>query len=148
MAGPAVVVAAGVATAVIAIRSNDGVVADDYYRQGLAINRALERERRAKDLAVAATLQVNEDAKRARVVLAAHARAPAMLRLWLIHPTRAGEDQLVALSPVGPGIFEGPIGPVRAGRWGVRLEDDAGTWRLEGEWRTGMGRVTLGDVDG
>ena len=43
MAGPLVVVAASLASAWIAVKSDDGVVADDYYKQGLAINRKLPR---------------------------------------------------------------------------------------------------------
>ena len=47
MAGPAVVVVAGVVTAWIAFSGADGLVADDYYKQGLAINKVLAREQRA-----------------------------------------------------------------------------------------------------
>ena len=46
MAGPAIVVVAGFATLAIAVKTDDGLVADDYYKQGLAINRVL-RARRA-----------------------------------------------------------------------------------------------------
>lgn len=39
--GPAVVVVACIATIVIAVRSPDPVVADDYYRRGIEINKTL-----------------------------------------------------------------------------------------------------------
>lgn len=147
MAGPAIVVVAGIGTAVLAVETDDGVVADDYYKQGLAINRTLEREQHAKDLAVAATLQFNEEATRARVVLASHASTPPpALKLSLIHPTRAGEDQVIALAPIAPGVFEGPMTPPHAGNWEVQLEDGPATWRLEGLWHTGVAQVTLGDL--
>ena len=45
IAGPAAVVIAGTATAVIAARGADPVVAKDYYRRGIEINRQLARER-------------------------------------------------------------------------------------------------------
>lgn len=45
IAGPAVVVAASLATAVIAARGADPVVASDYYRRGIEINRQLARDR-------------------------------------------------------------------------------------------------------
>ena len=45
IAGPAAVVAAGVVTTVIAVRGADPVVASDYYRRGIEINRQLARER-------------------------------------------------------------------------------------------------------
>ena len=50
MAGPGLVVVAGIATAVIAFRGADGLVADDYYKQGLGINRQIARDQAARDL--------------------------------------------------------------------------------------------------
>jgi hypothetical protein len=45
VSGPAAVVVAGLLTAWIAIASPDPVVAQDYYRQGIEINKQLARER-------------------------------------------------------------------------------------------------------
>lgn len=45
ISGPAVVVVAAVATAVIAMRNADPLVAEDYYRKGLEINKTLAQER-------------------------------------------------------------------------------------------------------
>ena len=45
VAGPATVVVAGVATMVIAMKVQDPVVAQDYYRRGIEINKQLARER-------------------------------------------------------------------------------------------------------
>ena len=36
--GPAAVIVAGVYTTILAFSSTDGLVADDYYKQGLMIN--------------------------------------------------------------------------------------------------------------
>ena len=41
-------IVAGVYTTVLAFTSSDGLVADDYYKQGLAINKTLKREERAR----------------------------------------------------------------------------------------------------
>jgi uncharacterized protein len=41
LGGPAVVVVAGIATLVIAVRTPDPVVAADYYRRGMEINKTL-----------------------------------------------------------------------------------------------------------
>jgi len=38
MAGPAAVIVAGFFTMALAFRTEDGLVAEDYYKQGLAIN--------------------------------------------------------------------------------------------------------------
>lgn len=45
ISGPAAVVVAGLVTAWIAIAAPDPVVAQDYYRQGIEINKQLARER-------------------------------------------------------------------------------------------------------
>lgn len=45
ISGPAAVVVAGLLTAWIAVARPDPVVAEDYYRQGLEINKQLARER-------------------------------------------------------------------------------------------------------
>jgi hypothetical protein len=144
--GPALVVVASIATAVIAVRTDDGVVAEDYYKQGLEINRTLDREHRAAELGVTASLQFNEEATRVRVVLGMGEAQPRVLRLKLVHPTRAGEDQSVVLAPVVPNIFEGKLAPPQPGNWMVQLEDGAGTWRIDGEWHTGAPGATLGAV--
>ena len=49
MAGPAIVIVAGFVTAWLAIISNDGLVTDDYYKQGLALNQRLQRDHDASD---------------------------------------------------------------------------------------------------
>lgn len=45
IAGPALVVVAGVATTLIALRHPDPVLAEDYYRRGIEINRTLARDK-------------------------------------------------------------------------------------------------------
>ena len=48
IAGPAVVVVAGLSTLWIAMRSPDPVVTPDYYRRGIEINRALAAAHKAE----------------------------------------------------------------------------------------------------
>jgi hypothetical protein len=47
IAGPALVVVASIATAWLAVKSDDGLVTDNYYKRGLLINRTLEAARPA-----------------------------------------------------------------------------------------------------
>ena len=44
LAGPAVVVVAGFVTLYLAIRTPDPVVSEDYYRQGIEINKTLDAD--------------------------------------------------------------------------------------------------------
>lgn len=50
VAGPVAVIIAGVATAWIAVSSPDPVIAEDYYRQGIEINRTLEAREAERSL--------------------------------------------------------------------------------------------------
>jgi len=137
MAGPAAVVVAGLVTAWIAVAYNDPLVVDNYYKEGLAINRALARDEAAARAGCRAQLLFAEDGSRVRVYLTGD--APARLRLALIHPTRAGLDSTVELLPMQAGWYEGALNLAPAARWRVQLEDSQRTWRLSGEWRPEQG---------
>ena len=50
IAGPAFVIIAGAVTVWLAVVSNDGLVVDDYYKQGLAVNQRLHRDQQASTL--------------------------------------------------------------------------------------------------
>ena len=52
--GPAAVIVAGIATITLAVSRPDPVVADDYYRRGIEINKTLELERQAREAAAVA----------------------------------------------------------------------------------------------
>lgn len=131
MAGPAVVVVAGIVTAWIAVSTHDGLVADDYYKQGLAVNQKLARNDVAASLQLEARLRLSAEQADLRMVSRAGAELPPRLRLTLAHPTRKGEDQAILLSGE-KGAYSGRIGALRSGRWHVIIEDEAATWRLVG----------------
>lgn len=136
MAGPATVVVAGVITTVIAFRTSDGLVAEDYYKQGLAVNRLLAREKRAEAIGASATAQFTPTREGVQVMLEAAAPLPATLRLVLVHPARASEDRSVELAPVSPGVYRGRLSAPGGVAYRMQLEDGAGTWRLGGRWRS------------
>jgi uncharacterized protein len=126
MAGPAAVVVAGAATIWIAFDSADGLVADDYYKRGLAINQVLALEENARRLGVHAHAEAREG--RLRVALAG--AAPEALFAQLAHATRAGYDQRLRLALAAPGVYEAELPPLAAGRWRVVLEDPRREWRV------------------
>ena len=131
MAGPFVVVVAGFVTLWLAVASDDGLVADDYYKRGLGINRTLERTQRAAALGLEAVVDVDASGT-ARVTLASAAgkrsALPTAVRLIVVHRTRAGQDRRADLV-VGPDrAYVGRIGTLPEGRWLVSVETD--DWRL------------------
>jgi uncharacterized protein len=126
MSGPAAVLVAGVVTTWIAFASADGLVAEDYYKQGLAINKRLAREEAARALGVEAAIAVRDG--RIRVEL--KGQAPEALFVRLAHATRAGYDQRLRLAPAGPGAYETELPPLAAGRWQAVIEDPRASWRI------------------
>ncbi|WP_018411733.1 FixH family protein [Methyloversatilis thermotolerans] len=135
MAGPFIVVVAGIVTAWLAIRSNDALVADDYYKQGLSINRTLERERRAEMLGLEVTLSAvpeANDATRLDVVLKARDAAdlPTRIRMLLAHPTRGDLDRELLLDGQA-GHYGGVVRALQATHWKVLIEDEARSWRVQ-----------------
>lgn len=134
MVAPAFSVFGGVGVLVLALASNDGLVAEDYYKRGLAINQTLSLERAAAAGGYRAHLMFSPARDRVRVTLSG-ARAPAALTLRLMHPTRAGDDRVLHLAPRAAGLYEGVVDASSAKRWRVALEDADHSWRLTGMWR-------------
>lgn len=136
MAGPAVVVVAGVVTTWLAFSTADGLVEDDYYKQGLAVNQRMQRDGEAAARGLAAEVLVGDDGRKLRVRLAGDAGAarPDGLALHLAHPTRSGLDQEIALVLGSDGFYTGTLKSPLSGRWRVTLEDAARKWRLTGDW--------------
>jgi len=135
MAGPATVIVAGFVTLWLAIVSNDGLVTDDYYKQGLAINQRLQRDHYASDLGLRADFMRSGQQVRLMLTAERDAALPEALTLKLSHPTRAGQDQTVRMVSEGQGFYGGELAADVSGRWYVSIEDPSGKWRLQGEWQ-------------
>ncbi|NWG32212.1 MAG: FixH family protein [Rhodocyclaceae bacterium] len=130
MSGPFIVIIAALTSAWIAIKSDDGLVSEDYYKQGLAAGETLARSRLAETLGITVAMRLEGD--RVRVRLGSRdAVAPAALRLTLSHPTRAGIDQLAILKPNGD-EYVGELNLPASGHWLLIVEDEAKTWRVMG----------------
>lgn len=130
MAGPFVVIVAGIATAWLAVRSSDGLVTEDYYKQGQAAGETLARSRHAEELGLQVGLSMIEGGFRVRLAGNFAVPPPALL-VNLSHPTRAGLDRRARLVREGE-IYSGAIELPASGHWIVLIEDEARTWRLMG----------------
>jgi uncharacterized protein len=132
MAGPLVVVVASFVTLWLAIRSNDGLVSEDYYKRGLAINQTLARSERAQALGIEAGIRFSAEGISVRLTAKApFFVAPGSLSVTLSHPTRAGLDQSQVLQRQGE-YYQGKFNLPQAGHWVVLLKDQEQTWRLMG----------------
>mgnify|MGYP006269934465 CR=1 FL=1 len=136
MAGPVIVVVAGFVTAWIAIKTNDGLVEDNYYKVGLAVNQQLHQKKLAAELGLKAELTFVEPTDQISVVLSGlqPAAMPETLQLKLVHPTRKGEDQLLQLRHQGKQYVAQLANMPSAGRWNVVLEDPIAGWRMDTVW--------------
>ena len=126
-AGPMIVVIASLVSAWLAIRSDDGLVAEDYYKRGLLINQELRRTAASDERALGATITFPGNGE-VRVRMQGSVETPTGLRLRLAHPTRSADDQVIALAPAQAGEFLGTLAGDPTGRWIVILEADQ--WRL------------------
>ena len=128
MAPPAAAVLAGIATIWIAVASADGLVAEDYYKQGLALNKVIAREARAQALGITAGMQIEGTHLRVRL----EGARPEALFVLLAHRTRAGYDQRLRLAPSGED-YVGELAPLAPGGWRAYIEDPKGEWRIAKE---------------
>jgi hypothetical protein len=134
MAGPAAAVVAGFITLYIAAAGSDPLVADNYYKDGLAINRMLERDRNAARHGYRAVVLLGTDGSRVRIHLSGQGQLPERVQLRFSHPTRASADRDVSARRIQPGWYEGEMDLQPAARWDVQLEDAERHWRLRGSW--------------
>ena len=126
MSGPFAVVVASLATAWMAVTSADGVVAQDYYKQGITINQRLGRM--APDAGpLGAKITVGKSGE-VRAHIEGLVEPPRNVRLTLAHPATATHGEVVVLEPRAGGDYVGALGKQTPGRWIVTLESDS--WRL------------------
>ena len=129
MLGPGAVLVAGAATMWIAFASADGLVADDYYKQGLAVNRVLAKEEEARRLGITAEVRIAGG----DIAVQLSGQHPQALFVRLAHATRAGLDVRLRLVPGADGAYHAELAPLAPGRWQVVIEDARGSWRITKE---------------
>ena len=132
MSGPAIVVVAGVSTAVIAFRGADGLVADDYYKQGLSINRDIARDQAAHDLGIAGEIRLLPGI--VRLTLHSTAALPDRMTVRFVHPTRASQDRILHLARTPDGSWQAPLADLPAGHWRAIVE--TAQWRVAAQLDT------------
>ena len=137
---PMTAVVAGTITLFIAMNTEDSLVTDDYYKEGLAINRVLGHDRKAAELGLSAFVDVNSRSGEIQLSLSADQDfdPPEELTFKLIHRTRSGQDQVTTLIKTGsgPADYKGFLKPpVIEGRWTLQLlQQDI--WRLKQNFTT------------
>ncbi|WP_416394644.1 FixH family protein [Allohahella sp. A8] len=151
---PASSVIFGIIMLTLAIRSDTALVSDDYYKEGLAINQTMARERVAETLGLQGSMTLDDSTGQLSIVLDStisssaegqrlgHIPTPPALVLEVAHPTKADQDAFIQLYPSqrGSGSYGSYESFVSAevlrklsGRRYFSLTDSANTWRIRAE---------------
>lgn len=128
IAPPAMSIVVGMTLLYLAIASSDGLVVDDYYRQGKAINQVLKRDEAARSYSARAELTLADN--EAVLTIAGTAATQSTLQLKFLHATRDVNDVTLTLERALDAHYRAALPPLSPGRWYVQLEGR--DWRLLG----------------
>ena len=134
---PMSAVVMGVIVMYLAITTDDGLVAENYYKKGMTINRQLAREDTAKNLQLTAVIDITIDTGYIRAVFnkGQMAEYPSQLQLALKHATKQQNDVYAVLQKGMENNYVGsmPQG-VHLGIWHIELnnsdDETVAQWRL------------------
>jgi len=124
-AGPAFVIVASLVTAWLALTRTDNVVADDYYKLGLTINRRIAAT--APMPAVGATVDIASTGE-IRVHLSQTTPLPIRLRMTVSRPAEHIPSYALALERRQERDYVGALPDIGTGRHVIALEADG--WKL------------------
>lgn len=130
---PLSAVVMGIAMITIAVKTDDGLVKDDYYKHGKQINRVLERDKAAAAHGLSAKIVVDYTTGTMTTELSANPGyvMTDQITVELLHATRAGHDQVITLQRTPQGNYFSPLPPMAKGHWLVQLS--ANDWRISGD---------------
>lgn len=110
----------------------DGLVEDDYYKQGKEINQLLARDDFAVDKGISAQITIDDSTGIIVVDLnstAAYA-FPEQMGMSFLHPTQSHQDVKLVLSKGPDGrYFSELTKPLNKSRWYLRISEP--NWRLQ-----------------
>lgn len=131
---PLLTIIAGVITISIAFNTNDSLVQDNYYKEGLAINNSIERTQLARKLALTAKIEINTETKLIHINFTSSEKLPQQLILKFSHPTLESKDQTFTLDSLSGGDFVAEFNKLQSAYWHISLEDDTKSWILKSRW--------------
>jgi hypothetical protein len=132
----------GVVMIWLAVDTDDGLVVDDYYKQGLEINSMISRDKKAAELGIKARVDFDNSTRIIRMQFEKGQLEsfPENLQLKLQHATRANSDIAVTLDH---GMDDQYIGHVKQalseGIWYFVLVDQ--DWKLMARTRVGAHNI-------
>lgn len=131
MVMPATAVVAGLYTYSLAASGSSGLVVDDYYKVGKAINHSLAKGQKATELGLQGNLAFSGQTVTLTLDNAV-VQDQQQLVLKVFHATFPDRDQEVLLSKHAAGQWTGRIHALSAGKWYAQLLPLDASWRLDG----------------
>ena len=142
---PLLTVVAGVITFMIANDTTDSLVKDDYYKEGLAINRNFERIALAANLSLVASIELQSESNLITLILQSESSPMAgtnknnyisdELTLNFSHPTLKSEDRTIQLAKLSGNEYVGEFSNLADAYWHVSVEDKDEAWLMKSRWR-------------
>lgn len=133
---PATAVVASMFLINSAVQTADGLVSDDYYKEGLAINQDLSKIRFAESMGLSAVLFLDHDTHELRANLTGKLTTPPQhLQLKLQHPTLKGMDQELQMLSIGEGVYVSRLPEIPKASWRLSLVPPNDEWKLSGRAR-------------
>ena len=122
----------GAAMLWLAIHNEDGLVVDDYYKQGMEINRTLERDATAARLRLASDLRFIDATGQVVATVEGDEdfRYPDDITFGIYHVVKPGLDKEITLSRISDKVYAGPAPDLIPGKWNASLYSV--DWRLTG----------------
>ena len=127
------VIACGV-TIYIAFNTDDSLVKDNYYKEGLAINQSIERVELAQNISLIANIEIDAESKLIHLNLQSSQTLPTRLVVEFFHPTLETKDQSFELESLSGGDYVAELTGLEDAYWHVSIEDDSKTWLLKSRW--------------
>ena len=127
------VIACGV-TIYIAFNTDDSLVKDNYYKEGLAINQSIERIELAQNISLIANIEIDKVDKLIYLNLQSTQDMPTRLEVKFSHPTLERKDQSFELESLSGGDYVAELDSLEDAYWHVSIEDESKTWLLKSRW--------------
>lgn len=121
------VVVASFATLYIALNNPDGLVSDNYYKEGLAINQRLEQDNRASELGVVVELEHIDNELSAELQGANNVSA---LKVQFAHPLDSEKDFSLTMARQSNTRFVGQLETEISERYYISVSDIKNDWRV------------------
>ena len=117
----------------VAMNQQVSMVSDDYYDEGMGINRELSRDVEAARLGMSAELRFRDDNTLEIQLYSDADQDWDGLQVELLHPTLGDRDQKLTAQSAGDNRYRVKVEQLIHGRWYLDVRDADNQWRLKGE---------------